>query len=181
MKYEQLAEKHLASANSFSQLYHDIQQQMCMYRKDRQNATKYVGDILKLYDNLIVNGPTISDNIILKFKETFKNTDTSVPDIADRIQKIEIISENPEVKINMLNIKQETSRQVQTNNIDTKRYGRYGLNNLSDIHNMFQIHGDVTDNDVNNEIELRQLKKNFLNEKSNYEYQRYIQHNQEND
>jgi hypothetical protein len=64
LKFEQLGEQHLSAATSFAKLYHDIQQQMCMYRRDRTNATKYVADILKTYDSLIVGGPTINDIII---------------------------------------------------------------------------------------------------------------------
>ena len=186
LKYDQLSERHVGTANEFSKLYHDIQQQMCMYRQNRKNATVYVADVLKLYDNLIISGPSIPDNIVLKFKETFKNTDISIPDIADRIQKIEIITENPEIKINMANIDAENitgikSRGIQTNTDKSKRYGRIGFNNLNEIHNIFRIHGDVTDNDVNNEIELRELKNKFLKEKSDFEYQRYLQHNKETD
>jgi len=53
-KFETLAEQHFVTASEFGKLYYDIQQQMCMYRRDRKNATTYLADILKRYDNLIV-------------------------------------------------------------------------------------------------------------------------------
>lgn len=178
LKYEQLSEQHLASAMSFAQLYHEIQQQMCMYRRDRKNATKYVSETLKQYDSLIVNGPDIVNSVVASFKETFKNSDISLPDIADKIQKIEIISEpksDQQTGNNMYNTK--TANIIV--NTDTRRYGRYGICNLQQIHNAFQIQGDISDNDIQHadETQLRDLRKKFLKEKSSYEYERFLQHN----
>jgi hypothetical protein len=170
LKYEQLSEQHMSSASNYAQLYHEIQQQMCMYRRDRQNATKYVTNILKTYDNLIVSGPSIPEAIIQKFKNTFKNSDISVPDIADKIQKIEIITEPQDVAQRGL-----VSKSV---NIPTKRHG---ISNLNQIHQAFQIHGDISDNDLQNvnSTELRELRSKFLLEKLNFENARYLQHMKE--
>lgn len=136
LKYEKLAEQHLSSANSFGQLYHGIQQQMCMYRKDRTLAITYVTDTLKQYDNLIVNGPRIVSTIIHNFKNTFKNAEISVPDIADRIQKIEIVSEQP-----------HTLNSTKTKNYET-----------------FQIRGDISEQDLENctETEYNHFKNKFV-------------------
>lgn len=193
LKYEQLTEQHSNSANSFSQLYHEIQQQMCMYRRNRINATNYVSETLKSYDSLIVNGPNIPNRIVSQFKQTFRNTDISVPDIADRIQKIEIISEpiNTNVFSNINKTINTNTHINENNNIVTKnienandkRYGRQGLCNLQEIHNVFQIHGDISDNDIQHadEIQLKQLRNKFLSEKSTFENNRYLQHSKETD
>lgn len=180
LKYEQLSEQHMSSASEFSQLYHAIQQQMCMYRRNRMNATEYVADILKKYDSMVVNGPDVNNFIITKFKDVFKNSDISIPDIADRIQKIEIISEPIENKVD-LNIKGIEMNNISNNHAtsDTsKRYGRQGLCNLEEIHNVFQIHGDISDRDIQraNSDELREIRKKFLREMGNYEYARYMEH-----
>lgn len=199
MKYEQLSEQHISAAMAFSQLYHDIQQQMCMYRKDRINATIYVSTVLKQYDSLVVKGPTIDENIIKQFKNTFRNADIALPDIADKIQKIEIISEpippqptnthvnvsdggNPEVSSTV------PGRAVVFNDTvpsgsSSRRYGRYGFCNLDQIHNAFQIQGDITDKDVQNAntIELRELRNKYLREASNFEFQRALQNTRETD
>jgi hypothetical protein len=192
LKYEQLTEQHYNSANAFSQLYHEIQQQMCMFRRNRNNATDYVSDILKKYDSLIVNGPNIPNNVLSQFKQTFKNSDISIPDIADRIQKIEIISE-PGTNFNLIanhinntnnNTNNPSDSNLKTlNNTNEKRYGRQGLCNLQEIHNVFQIHGDISDNDIQqaDEIQLKQLRNKFLYEKSNFEYNRYLKHSTETD
>jgi len=196
LKYEQLSERHTQSASAFAQLYHEIQQQMCMYRKDRNNATKYMADILKRYDTLIVNGPDITNSVLKKFKETFKNSDISVPDIADKIQKIEIISEPPPVaqkstKINLPqslnaqnNQQTNTLHQHQQPNLDVNldvQQTRKGINfsNLHQIHSAFQIQGDISDHDIQQaqkDIQLKELRKKYLKEKSNFEYNRYISH-----
>jgi hypothetical protein len=201
LKYEQLSEQHMAAAMAHAQLYHEIQQQMCMYRRDRNNATIYVASVLKQYDSLIVKGPEISQRIISQFKNTFKNSDISLPDIADRIQKIEIISEPVQMQpLSALggiqisgnsngnnngngNINSKTDKNMQIENTAEKRYGRYGFCNLQQIHNAFQIQGDITDHDIQNanSMELRDLRNKFLREKSNFEYNRYLQHNQEKD
>jgi hypothetical protein len=173
LKLDQMHEQHMSFAGSFSQLYHDIQQQMCMYRRNRRNATKYLSDTLKKYDNLVINGPNILQNVINNFKNTFKNSSISLPDIADRIQKIEIISEPA----------QKSPIQLESQDNQQKRYGRYGICNLNQIHSAFQIHGDITDKDLENanSVELQFLRKKFLTEKSNFEFQRYLQHTQEED
>lgn len=173
LKLEQMHEQHMSYAASFSKLYHEIQQQMCMYRRNRRNATKYLSETLKKYDNLVINGPTIIQNVINNFKNTFKNSSISLPDIADRIEKIEIITEPIQV----------SSIELQNKDKGQKRYGRYGICNLNQIHSAFQIHGDITDKDLEkaNTIELQYLRKKFLKEKSNFEFQRYLQHTLEDD
>jgi hypothetical protein len=173
LKLEQMHEQHMSYAASFSKLYHEIQQQMCMYRRNRRNATKYLSDTLKKYDNLVINGPNIIQNVINNFKNTFKNSSISLPDIADRIEKIEIITEPIQV----------SSIELQNKGKGQKRYGRYGICNLNQIHSAFQIHGDITDKDLEkaNTIELQYLRKKFLKEKSNFEFQRYLQHTLEDD
>lgn len=196
LKSQETSEKHSAAAEAFSALYHDIQQQMCRFRRDRLRATKYVSDSLKRYDSLIITNPTINSIILHSFKNTFKNTNISVPDIADRIQKIEIITEkqqpsmfnslnNNQLNNNPLNnnpsnnTKDLSINQQQNESINNLRCN----NNLADIHNVFQIHGDITDKDLENAhpIELKRLKYKLLQNKLNYEYQRYLQHSEEDD
>jgi len=184
LKSEERSEKHLTAANDFSKLYHDIQQQMCMFRRDRINATKYVSDCLKLYDSLIINNPDINTYILNKFKKTFKNSDIALPDIADKIQKIEIITEP-----NFHNFDELTERYTEENtqdkSISIRKNINQSSNNLASIHNAFQIHGDVSDKDLENinSIELKQIRNKIFKDKSNYnyEYERFLQHSNEKD
>jgi hypothetical protein len=181
-KSEETSEKHLAAANAFSNLYHDIQQQMCMFRRDRINATKYVSECLKQYDSLVINGPDISSRVLRSFKTMFKNSDIALPDIADKIQKIEIISEDG-IQMNNFRDKKIKSKGKPVVMLNQQNKSIQNCNNLAQIHNAFQIHGDISDRDLQNfnAIELKELRNKFLKQKSDYEYQRFLQHSQEND
>lgn len=185
LKSEQKSEKHLNASLLFNDLYHDIQKQMCMYRRDRVNATTYVSENLKKYDSLVINNPEIVGYIIKKFKTTFKNSNIALPDIADKIQKIEIITEDP--KYNNKNHNRIKNMFTTNNIIDTstidKSIDTVTYNNLSKIHNAFQIHGDISDRDLQNvnPIELKELRNKFIQNKSNYEYQRFLEHSKESD
>lgn len=175
-KSEEVSEKHLNASGLFSNLYHDIQQQMCMFRRDRINASKYVADCLKTYDSLVINSPDINSFILKKFKITFQNSDISLPDIADKIQKIEIITED------IKNISNEPIKQMIIDK-DDKNDQKPNCNNLAQIHNAFQIHGDISDRDLENinAIELSELRQKFLKQRLDYEYNRFLQHSNEND
>lgn len=183
-KPDQMLEKHLNASLQFNELYHDIQKQMCMYRRDRINATLYVSENLKRYDSLVINNPEIVRSITKQFKKTFKNSNIALPDIADRIQKIEIITEdksanNNNISINNLSSPQNTPTKNDGNSSSSSDF----CNNLSNIYNAFQIHGDISDRDIQNlnKEQLSDLKTHFSQNKSNYEYQRFLQHSKEND
>jgi hypothetical protein len=200
LKSQEESDKHLVAAGAYNTLYHDIQQQMCMFRRDRVNATKYISECLKQYDSLIVTSPDISSRILNRFKNTFKDYDIALPEIADKLQKIEIITED---HMNISNKVDDASLSGSDNKIDVlnfnlqKRINRNGAplvlrnkqssvqncNNLAQIHNAFQIHGDISDRDLENidSIQLRELRKRFLQQKSEYEFQRFIRHSSENE
>jgi hypothetical protein len=89
--------QHSQYSKSFSELYHDIQNQMCMYRKDRSNAIKYVFRILKKYDHLTIAGPNIPFYVHYKLEQLYDlgkfktiHTDETETDNA----KIDIITEH---------------------------------------------------------------------------------------
>lgn len=200
---EEVAEKHLVSAGAYSTIYHDIQQQMCMFRRDRINATKYVSECLKQYDTLVITSPDISSRILMKFKNTFMNSDIALPEIADKIQKIEIITEdafhannlnNPDalnndaiandvIANNEFNLQKRIKRNGVPLVLTNKQSSIQNCNNLAQIHNAFQIHGDISDKDLENidSIQLKELRNRFLQEKSDYEYQRFLQHSHEDE
>jgi hypothetical protein len=207
LNMEQLSEQHKSASMRYSELYHDIQKQMCLFRRDRDNATTYLSNALKKYDSLVVSGPSINSIVLNQFKNTFKNAEISIPDIADRIQKIEIITEPNDFSSQSMNNSNEGEKHENSNavqkfmyrinkdkdkdenkdlekNISTqKRYARYGNSNLKQIHDVLKIHGDVTDTDIHNanEVELKELRKKFLDSKSSFEYERFKKHNTETD
>jgi hypothetical protein len=69
---------------------------------------------------------------------------------------------------------------ISANNINNNQSN---MCNLAQIHNAFQIHGDISDKDLENinSIDLKSLREKFLDTKSNYEYQRFLQHSRETD
>ncbi len=158
-----LSQKHFFASGLFSELYHDIQEQMCMFRKDRMNAKQHVSACLKKYDSLVVNNPDINSYINKKFKKTFGGNGISLPSIIDKVQKIQIVKEydndvyNPPV------------RQVPnpTQGILTMANN----SNLAEINNVFQISGDISD------IELDYLKS----KKFEHEYNRFLNHSEVTD
>jgi len=158
-----LSQKHFFASGLFSELYHDIQEQMCMFRKDRMNAKQHVSVCLKKYDSLVVNNPDINSYINKKFKKTFGGNGISLPSIIDKVQKIQIVKEydndvyNPPV----LQVPKPTQGILtMTNN-----------SNLAEINNVFQISGDIRD------IELDYLKS----KKFEHEYNRFLNHSEETD
>lgn len=166
LKFTEMANNHTAAANKFSELYHDIQQQLCMYRKDRYLATKYIQETFKKYDTLVVSTPDLSPYIISKFKNTFKDANLSMPDIADRIQKIEIITENgtpnENLELTKLNVNM-TPPNISGN-----------LKSINKINSLF-IEGDITDEDIRimKAEDINDLKTKGLLAKLKWEDQRY--------
>lgn len=180
---QEVSAAHSKAAEQFFNLYHDIQQQMCMFRRDRKKANYYVADCLKQYDSLVIESPDINSRILRMFVKTFKITDNALPDIVDKIQKIEVIKEDIEYPISAKNnnftVFDLNNKKLDVSNEDTKSFKK--CNGLSTIHSAYQIQGDITDRELNEMDlpDLKRLKRNFLNEKSNYEYERYLQHSNE--
>lgn len=229
LNYQNKIQNHSSAISSFSELYHDIQKQMCLYRKNRSSANVYVTTTLKQYDTLLINSPNIPSHIVNKFKKLFNNTTLEVPDIADKIQKIDIITE-PSNDLNNLNdvnnlikIQQNIPIGTNTNGMNSSETNAIGINtinqdtdtktknvtfydtktqktkttnknlqksnykkpicNLTELHDACKIYGDITDEDLQqfNLYELKELRRNFLKEKQLFEYQRFMQHNTENE
>ena len=163
LKYKELSINHLNAIGEFSELYHDIQQQMCMYRKDRDNASRYIKSIIKTYDSLIVSCPDISDSILNEFKKKFKNSDIEMPDISDKIQKIEIITQPSNVFSMNMNIDSNTASNIASNKINDN------LPKETFIQNSLKIDGDLTEKDLPSLYIM--MKRNVLNTTNEYEYE----------
>lgn len=153
LKYEELAAKHSNFAMKFSELYHEIQQQMCMYRKDRHQATQYIQDTLKRFDEIVVSAPTIDNAIITQFKSTFKDSKTAVPSIVDRLDNIEIITDNvppPEMTF--------VGSTSKSGLMKSKTSNLKALSKLTTTKQQSSLHigGDITDNEIEN-IQLSEL------------------------
>ena len=168
LHYEKRAIQHLDTSNKFGKIYHNIQQQMCLYRKDRELAFKYLSNMLKQYDMLIAISPVIISIVYNNFKRDFDLSESNIPEISHKFQKIQIITENPEIGLHKRN-----GVHIE-NNIDILNK-KTSMENIS--MNNFCINGDIQDNEINacNEDEIKKLRKRFLQENSAYEYLRFIQ------
>lgn len=171
LKLQESSNVHMEYANSFIHLYHDIQQQMSTYRIHRLNASRYISDCIKKYDTLVIKGPRINSFIVNEFKKKFNTSEISLPDIVDKIQKIEIVSEPPTV----LKTKHVQNKSIHINDNQSSKETTH----LRTMNNIFKIDGDFSESDVNdlNPIELRRLKRKFLKAKSDFEYKRFLEHN----
>lgn len=176
LQYAYMSERHNQAAAQFGMIYHDIQQQMCLYRRDRYIAFKYLSKILKKYDSLIMISPKINPYVMRQFKKTFKNSETSIPEIAKKIQKIDIISE--------MNTSQSGSGSGSNISVNGENDKSFQVNSRSipmvNV-NSFMINGDITDNDIEccKPQNIKKLRERFFKENATYEYMRFL-HN-END
>jgi hypothetical protein len=164
---------------------------MCRFRRERKNATKYVSECLKHYDSLVINNPDINNFVLYKFKKIFGNN--NVPSIEDRFNKIEIITEQTYQNKS----KKGSSSDLGSGDLGSGDLGSGDLgsgggenyttfnviknvnNNLSNINNIYKINGDISDNDLK-KIDSIELKR-FNEHKLRYEYNRFLQHSDEND
>ena len=77
----------------------------------------------------------------------------------------------------------QKNKGINNNTNNNTNNNQSNMCNLAQIHNAFQIHGDISDKDLENinSTELKSLRERFIDTKSNYEYQRFLQHSSEND
>ena len=144
LKSSELYEQHKTASANFNEIYHNIQRQMAIFRKNRPNANTYIADCIKQYDSCIINSPNIGNDVLKSFKKTFKNANFSIPDTVGNIQKIEIVSENEitnQAELNensiQLNINQSNNNLYQINraiNSHSEEYelSRYMMNAEND-------------------------------------------------
>ena len=120
----------------------------------RINAKRYIEKCFKQYDTLEKNSPGINMFIKMLFKKTFPNE--ILPDLAEKLEKINIITEK----------NKENCNHIQECNLET-------------IHNIFQIYGDISESDIENanEHDLKELKTKL----QDFEYRRFLQHFEDND
>lgn len=172
---------HNSSAMRFSDLYHDIQQQMCMYRKDRKNAVLYIQEMLKKYDSIVLSSPDVPTHVLNKFKKLFTNSDISIPSIADRIQRIDIVSEASQRGV-MRSKGVSTAVDVHANK--TTQTQLHNLSDITHVSNTLCIDSDITDRDLQtlgetrggDAVLMRDLKHKMMTERTKYELERARRH-----
>lgn len=177
LKYGELSEQHLQAANSFNLIYNDIRNTMCIYRKDRMNAVKYIQRTLKDYDQLEISSPEISMRLIKKMENKIqkddKYKDITMPN--NILQEIEVIIDKPQSE-------ETNSFEMNTfkvNKKDSPNKNKFKINNMQNIeqiHQCFRIDGDLSENDNITISELEYYKKNGLELQTQYEFNRFMKH-----
>jgi hypothetical protein len=72
-KYPELAAAHRLAASKYSEVYHSVQKQLALYRRDRENAKDYINWITEKSDTLLLSSPDISDAIIDEYLTKFSD------------------------------------------------------------------------------------------------------------
>jgi hypothetical protein len=177
LKYGELSEQHLQAANAFNLVYNDIRNMMCIYRKDRMNAVKYIQQTLKEYDQLEIESPEIPQRLIkkmetkLKTDDTYKFKDITMP--TNQLREIEVIIDKNETpsdsfELNTFNVKnspkQNTVNKFKINN----------MQNLEQIHECFRIDGELSENDNITVSDVNNFRKNALDLQTQYEFNRFM-------
>jgi hypothetical protein len=190
LSYDESAIEHHNAAAKFSKIYHEIQQQMCMYRKDRPNAIEYVRYSLQEYDSTNIASPDINDRVLGQFKRLFQNTDISIPNIADRLHKIDIITDPLRQPYNSGEnqgpVQSQPQDQSQTARVESQdttagkqisiSIASNGIKNKSNLKSMsecFRIDGDIDESDAATIVALDTRKKAFK-DMSDYQMQRFM-------
>lgn len=161
LNYQELATNHKNASSHFREITHEVQQQMCLYRKDRENAVKYVQHTLKKYDATNTNSPAVPDYILRELNKKYKNSGISMP---DKMQKIDIITQP--------GVGAEVQNDVQ-NDIDVKQPGHNDIEMSIgafkvDNYNPLKIHGDITEADAEQFSDYLDKSKN-----AQFQYQFY--------
>lgn len=180
LKYGEISEQHLQAANSFNLIYNDIRNMMCIYRKDRMNAVKYIQQTLKEYDQLEINSPEISQRLLSKMEKKIatddKYKDFKMPN--NLLREIEVIIDNPKKEdsdsFEMNTFNAQNTQAIQENNIP--KFKINNMQNIHQIHECFRIDGDLSENDNITISELEYYKKNGLDLQTQYEFNRFMKH-----
>lgn len=151
-------EKHQISLKEYSKIYNDIKYQLCIYRKDRINAEKFLSNIIKKSDDLLIKSPPISYFILCKSNI---NTDTLK---LEKNNKIDIITENS----NDFNIITNNNTNNNTNNKTIK---------TDNLFTTIKMNDEINDYDTLNvhNQDIVKIKTNVIKKKIEYELNRFLE------
>lgn len=155
LKYEQRATKHFTKGRAFGELYHNIQQKMASYRREREDASVYMSKSVKNYDNIVMDSPHIPQIIIKRFKKTFKDSKISFPIVTGNINKIETVKEGD-------SLPRQLVLPVDNN-----------ITELSTINTCIQEEFSDDKIEKMDKALIAELNKNYVNKRLNYEISRF--------
>ena len=178
LKYGELSEQHLYAANSFNIIYNDVRNMMCIYKKDRINAIKYMQQTIKEYDHLEISSPEIPERFIKKMEKKIK-TDDKYKDISmpiNQFREIEVIID----KMDNNDIQMNTFNSQNTDNKESdKLSNKFRINNMQNIqqiHECFKIDGELSENDNITIADVEHYRRNGIELQTQYEFNRFMRH-----
>lgn len=98
-KFSQKAEGHRITSLWYMKTYKQIECQLALPVHQRQNAAELLRSLRDEMSRVSEVAPVLPEAVLKKFKEKFKTTDTSVPIIANGLDKIHVWSEERVQKI----------------------------------------------------------------------------------
>ena len=187
--YSQLSEKHKSAAGEFLKIHHEIQQQMCLFKRDRFVAFRYISRIIKEYDSLIMTSPLIIPYILKKCKNEITDSECNIRDIVqemitikmDNLQYNNLLQSNSNTTgTSVSGINTNNSRDLSNDSnmfINNKSRGIDVSGVLMNNQNQLIIDGDINDNEIEkcNSEQIKELRLRFFKENSTYEYLRFLQ------
>lgn len=165
-------EKHQLSLKEYSKIYNDIKYQLCIYRKDRINAEKFLSNIIKKSDDLLIKSPPISYFILWKSNINIHTLKL------EKNNKIDIITENSnDVNINTNNntnnnINNNTNNNTINNTINNSRTIK-----TDNLFTTIKMNDEINDYDTLNihNQDIVKIKTNVIKKKIEYELNRFLE------
>jgi len=204
LKYEEKSTQHKQSSQAFNLIYNDIRNMMCIYRKDRTNAVKYIQNIIKEYDYLEISSPEISSYLIKQIKEEIEH-DSNIKNKNimpnNTVKEIEVLVDKNENTYNITNnnFHHDSSSNNHSNNhsdtpsdthsdnhsdnhshqinlpkITQPKFKINNKQNLEDIHQFFRIDGDLSENDNITFDDIQNYRNYSLNLQTQYQMNRFM-------
>ena len=201
--YAQLSEKHRSAACEFLKIHHEIQQQMCLFKRDRFIAFRYISKIIKDYDRLVMTSPLVIPYILKKCRSDIKDSDHNISDIVREMTAIKVDdptlqeprdrgivpNDNNDNDMGIMQSVQGAYNVGTGTNTTSDSYNASNTVNAAKIttrsigvsgdsdNNLLVINGDIQDNEIDkcNSKQIKDLRLRFFKENSTYEYLRFLQ------
>jgi hypothetical protein len=98
-KFSQKAEGHRITSLWYMKTYKQIECQLALPTHQRQNAAELLRSLRDEMSRVSEVAPVLPEAVLKKFKDKFKTTETSVPIIANGLDRIYVWSEEPIQKV----------------------------------------------------------------------------------
>ena len=101
---EQKAANHNSVARQFGSFYRYMVLQLNLTREDRQSSDQLSEYVLKEYERLQQEAPSIGNNQIQLYRKTFKDSNQAVPDVCEKNFNIEVYCDKPHSQAQSLEV-----------------------------------------------------------------------------